>query len=65
MFTNNSSKSYSVKIVYNNETRRLQLSESGLNFNILKKTITDVIPSLGGKDFFIKWIDDEVRIFFS
>jgi len=59
MYPINTAKNYSVKIIFKNETRRLQLSESSLNFHVLKKTITDVIPSLRGQDFLIKWLDDE------
>lgn len=56
-----SAKTYSVKVTFKDETRRLQLSEQqGLSFLSLKKALGDLIPALHGCDFTIQWQDDEV-----
>jgi len=48
-----------VKIYFNDETRRLQLDDSELNFKSLFKTIENIFPFLNG-NFCIKWKDEEV-----
>eukprot|EP00597_Dinobryon_sp_UTEXLB2267_P000005 CAMPEP_0170056732 /NCGR_PEP_ID=MMETSP0019_2-20121128/27_1 /TAXON_ID=98059 /ORGANISM="Dinobryon sp., Strain UTEXLB2267" /LENGTH=587 /DNA_ID=CAMNT_0010261311 /DNA_START=16 /DNA_END=1779 /DNA_ORIENTATION=+ len=47
-----------VKVYFQEETRRLQLDDSDLNFKSLFRAIENIFPSLNG-NFCIKWKDEE------
>eukprot|EP01036_Dinobryon_divergens_P030856 gene30856-40164_t len=52
-------KTYSIKVTFKDETRRLQLSEQNFNFSSLKRAIVDLMPSIENRPFSIQWQDDE------
>jgi hypothetical protein len=60
MSFNGAQKTYSIKVTFKDETRRLQLSDQNFNFLSLKKAIMDLMPSLQNQSFLIQWQDDEV-----
>lgn len=53
---------YTVKISFNDETRRLRLSNESLNFLNLRATISELLPALKAKNYSVKWQDDEVGL---
>ena len=53
-------KAHSLKVVFKDQTRRLQLSDQNFNFSSLKQAIADLIPSIQDQPFLIQWFDDEV-----
>ena len=57
-------KTYSIKVTFKDETRRLQLSEQNFNFSSLKRAIVDLMPSIENRPFSIQWQDDEVILFY-
>jgi hypothetical protein len=60
MSFNGVQKTYSIKVTFKDETRRLQLSAQNFDFSPLKKAIMDLMPSIQGQTFLIQWQDDEV-----
>ena len=60
MSFNGAQKTYSIKVTFKDETRRLQLSAQNFDFSSLKKAITDLMPSIQSQTFLIQWQDDEV-----
>jgi hypothetical protein len=60
MSFNGAQKTYSIKVTFKDETRRLQLSAQNFDFSSLKKAIMDLMPSIQSQTFLIQWQDDEV-----